>query len=186
MAGNRRMKNCSWLRNKLWLQGVSHGISRHPSPGRFCSGVRRRPHRRRRSCAAASGVGLSTVHNRARRSRQQVAFQLWPDSSEEQARNNLRKVLHQLRHALPDYDRFLYIDSRTVQWRADAPYTLDVDEFASGLQRAAARPDDPAAQQTLLTEAIAHYQGDLLPSCYEEWIIPSGTAAPGVVGRWKN
>ena len=112
------------------------------------------------------------LHSRARQSRQHVAFQLWPDSSEEQARRNLRKALHQLRHALPDVDRFLHVDARTVQWRADAPYTLDVDQFENALHRAAGLTDNPATQATMLAEAVACYRGDLLPSCYDEWIIP--------------
>lgn len=111
------------------------------------------------------------LHSRARQSRQHVAFQLWPDSSEEQARGNLRKALHQLRHALPHPDRFLLVDARTVQWRTDAPYTLDVDEFEAGRHRAATLSDNPAAQQMALAEAVGHYRGNLLPSCYDEWIV---------------
>lgn len=34
-------------------------------------------------------------------SRKQLAFLFWPDSSEEQARTNLRNLLHLLRHAFP-------------------------------------------------------------------------------------
>lgn len=112
------------------------------------------------------------LHSRARQSRQHVAFQLWPDSNEEQARRNLRKALHQLRHALPDPDRFLHVDARTVQWRADAPYTLDVDAFENELRRAAGLTDNPATQQAALAAAVAWYRGDLLPSCYDEWIVP--------------
>ena len=40
--------------------------------------------------------------------RQHLAFLLWPDSSEAQARSNLRSLLHRLRHALPEaIDAFL-------------------------------------------------------------------------------
>ncbi len=39
--------------------------------------------------------------------RQQIAFQFWPDSSEKQAHTNLRKLLFQLRNALPDPDFIL-------------------------------------------------------------------------------
>jgi DNA-binding SARP family transcriptional activator len=112
------------------------------------------------------------LHSRARQSRPHVAFQLWPDSSEEQARGNLRKALHQLRHTLPDADRFLHVDARTVQWRADASYTLDVHEFENELHRAASMTDDPATQATVLAGVVTHYRGALLPSCYDEWIIP--------------
>lgn len=112
------------------------------------------------------------LHSRARQPRQHVAFQLWPDSSEEQARRNLRKALHQIRHALPDSDRFLHVDTRTVQWRTDGPCTLDVAEFENALHRAAGLTGSPATQATILAEAVALYRGDLLPSCYDDWIIP--------------
>ena len=112
------------------------------------------------------------LHSRARQPRQHVAFQLWPDSSEEQARGNLRKALHQIRHALPDSDRFLHVDTRTVQWRTDGPCTLDVAEFENALHRAAGLTGSPATQATILAEAVALYRGDLLPSCYDDWIIP--------------
>jgi DNA-binding SARP family transcriptional activator len=101
--------------------------------------------------------------------RQHVAFVFWPDTSEAQARNNLRQVLHQLRYALPDSDRFLQVDARTVGWRSDAPFFLDVHEFerALALADSAERPDDKLAA---LERAADLYRADLLPSCYDEWI----------------
>jgi predicted ATPase/DNA-binding SARP family transcriptional activator len=96
--------------------------------------------------------------------RYHLAFQFWPDSPEPQARTNLRKLFHQLHLALPDADRFLRADAQTVQWRPDAPFSLDVVEF----ERAAAQADSRRALQ----EAVALYRGDLLPSCYDDWIVP--------------
>src|SRR5437016_2744959 len=61
--------------------------------------------------------------------RQYLAFLFWPDATEAQARNNLRQLLHKLRQAVPDIDRFLYTDTSTVYWRPEALFTLDVDEF---------------------------------------------------------
>jgi len=46
--------------------------------------------------------------------RQRLAFLLWPDSTEAQARTNLRHVLHNLRRALPELDRYLEITPRTA------------------------------------------------------------------------
>src|SRR5215813_2178382 len=48
--------------------------------------------------------------------RSRLAFELWPDSDEHQARTNLRKLLHDLRHALPDIGEFVQIDNETVRW----------------------------------------------------------------------
>ena len=69
-------------------------------------------------------------HRDAPQSRQHLAYLFWPDAIEEQARNNLRQLLHQLRHALPDAGQFLYADTSTVQWRPDASCSLDAADFA--------------------------------------------------------
>lgn len=62
------------------------------------------------------------LHREAAHLRQHLAFLFWPNSSESQARNNLRQLLHALRLALPDADTFLAADHRTLHWRADGPY----------------------------------------------------------------
>ncbi len=36
--------------------------------------------------------------------RSRLAFELWPDSDERQARTNLRKLIHDFRHSLPDIE----------------------------------------------------------------------------------
>src|SRR5690349_2049149 len=69
------------------------------------------------------------MHRDAPQLRQHLAFLFWPDTGEAQARANLRQLLHQLRHALPDADTFLYVDTNTVYWRSEAPFQLDVAEF---------------------------------------------------------
>src|SRR4029453_2689231 len=87
------------------------------------------------------------LHRDAPQLRQHLAFLFWPDTSEAQARTNLRQLLHQLRHALPDADRFLYADSNTVCWRPDAPFQLDLAEFERALADAdaAEHADDQQA-----------------------------------------
>jgi DNA-binding SARP family transcriptional activator len=49
------------------------------------------------------------LHAHAPQSRRHLAFRLWPDSTEDQARTNLRRELHQLRHTLPEADQFLTV-----------------------------------------------------------------------------
>ena len=56
------------------------------------------------------------VLNRDAQHRSKLAFDLWPDSNESQARTNLRKLLHELRQSLVDVDVFLEINNETVQW----------------------------------------------------------------------
>lgn len=103
--------------------------------------------------------------------RQHLAFLFWPDASEPQARNNLRQVLHRLRHILPDAAHFLHADATTLRWHPDVPFQLDVVEFERALALAdAAEHED--GRCAALEEAALLYRADLLPSCYDEWIMP--------------
>ena len=104
------------------------------------------------------------LHRNAPRSRQHLAFLFWPDTGEAQALTNLRNLLFKLRQALPDPDRFLLTEAHAVQWRPDAPYTLDVAAFEAAAAQAATVAD--------LEQAALLYRGDLLPSCYDDWILP--------------
>ena len=118
------------------------------------------------------------IHRDAPQSRHQLAFLFWPDSPEKQALANLRNLLYRLRHSLPASDRFLDVDRKTLQWRLDSPYDLDIARFEEALEQAretrgdrdatADRPLDTVVRA--LKEAIDLYRGDLLPSCYDDWI----------------
>ena len=114
------------------------------------------------------------LHRGAPRPRQHLAFLFWPDSSEAQAQTNLRKLLYLLRQDLPEADRFLLSEGPYVQWRSDAPLSLDVANFETAMARAdqAAQAGDQAGQRQALEEAVAVYHGDLLPSCYDDWVLP--------------
>jgi DNA-binding SARP family transcriptional activator len=46
--------------------------------------------------------------------RRHIAFELWPDSTEEQALTNLRKQIHILKTMLPESDTFLEIQTVKV------------------------------------------------------------------------
>lgn len=105
------------------------------------------------------------LHRDAPVARQRLAFLFWPDSTEAQARSNLRNLLHTLGQALPNNgEHFVETDGQTVQWRAGAPYTLDVDTLLSALDKAQTAQD--------LQHALDIYRGPLLPSCYDDWIVP--------------
>ncbi|HEV3471992.1 MAG TPA: hypothetical protein VG408_02140, partial [Actinomycetota bacterium] len=66
------------------------------------------------------------LHRDAPQQRQHLAFVLWPDSTEAQARTNLRQLLHHLRRAIPESDSFLEVGAASIQWRPDGPFSLDV------------------------------------------------------------
>ena len=113
------------------------------------------------------------LHRAAPQSRTYLAAQLWPDSTEAQAHTNLRSLVHRLRHDLPEADHFLRIERQTLQWspHPDVSWTLDVADFERALAQAE-QARDPVAARTALEEAVALYRGDLLPVCYDEWILP--------------
>src|SRR5437016_14500150 len=114
------------------------------------------------------------LHRNAPQQRQHLAFLFWPDSTEAQARNNLRQLLHQLRQALPAVEHFLSADTHTLHWHPVTPFHLDVAEFEQALTLAdeVARHDDQQALQTTLEQADNLYRGELLLGCYDEWILP--------------
>src|SRR5215204_1291202 len=121
------------------------------------------------SARAETLLAYLVLHRDALQSRQHLAFVLWPDSSEAQARTNLRHVLHDLRRALPDADRFLDISPRTLRWRPDAPYWLDVAIFEDALALAQDAAEDGGL--AALREAVATYAGGLLDDCYDDWLV---------------
>jgi len=107
------------------------------------------------------------LHTGVPQSRAHVAFLFWPDSTEGQARTNLRHVLYRLRGAVPDPNAFLHADAKSLWWRPD-------DQFYTALAQAeqASVGSDPSAARAPLEQAIALYRGELLPSCYDDWILP--------------
>ena len=135
------------------------------------------------------------LHRTAPQDRSHLAFLLWPDSDEDQAHSNLRKLLHQLRQALqalPHSEHFLHADRHSLQWLPSLPapqegdpvrgtgiphvsWTLDVLDFEQAMARAeqAEQVQDTTAQRQAFEQAVDLYRGDLLPSCYDEWILPA-------------
>ena len=108
---------------------------------------------------AESLLAYLVLHRAAPQPRQRLAFLLWPDSTEAQARTNLRHLLHTLRRVLPDADRYLEVTARTLRWRPDAPVWLDVAAFEDALARGA------------LQEAVDIYSGELLQGSYDDWVL---------------
>src|SRR6266480_2745441 len=114
------------------------------------------------------------LHRDVPQQRQHLAFLFWPDTTESQARNNLRQLLHQLRQALPAVEQFLSADAHLLHWHPVTPCHLDVAEFEQTLTLAdeTARRNDQHGLQDALEQADNLYRGELLPGCYDEWILP--------------
>ena len=101
--------------------------------------------------------------------RDQVIDLLWPDSMPEAGGSNLRYVLHQLRHALPDISAPVVSDAARVTLNQAYRWETDLDRF---MDLACVAGDDVA----VLEEAAAFFRGEPLPDDrYEDWAsIPLG------------
>ena len=116
------------------------------------------------SARAQSLLGYLLVHRGAAVPRERLAASLWPESTEAQARTNLRHVLHTLRRGLPDADDHLEVTASTLRWRGTAPFWLDLAAFE--LLLAAGPPDRMAA----LTDAVALVAGELVEGADDAWL----------------
>ena len=104
------------------------------------------------------------LHREGVTSREDVAFQLFPDESPEAAFANLRRHIHLLSRKLSEFadgQRWIVADHRTVAWNADIPIDLDLDHFS----RACETPGQGL-------EAAALYRGQLATDVGDEWIEP--------------
>lgn len=81
---------------------------------------------------------------------------LWPDSTEANARKNLRQALWRLRKAIGE--DYLITDAETVAFDSDAAFWLDVAVLE-------------LAPEEDLEAVAAAYLGELLPGFYEDWVL---------------
>ncbi len=112
---------------------------------------------------AQSLLAYMVLHAGEPLTRRHLAFLLWSDSSEDQARSNLRKLLHDLRRLLPEVDSLIEAQGPSLLWRRDAPYTLDVADFERSVEQATSAKE--------LQQAVGLYRGPLLQSCYDDWVL---------------
>jgi DNA-binding SARP family transcriptional activator len=120
------------------------------------------------SARVASLIAYLVLNRDTQHSRQHLAYLLWPDSTDAQARTNLRHLLHKIRRS-PEINDLIQVTPRTVGWRLNRAVRLDVGKFESALDRAADLDD--ASRLTMLTQAVDTYPGDLLPGCYDDWLL---------------
>jgi DNA-binding SARP family transcriptional activator len=110
---------------------------------------------------ALSLLAYLLVNGTAPLPRDSVAFALWPDDMEADARANLRRHLFYLTNdvlpAPPPKLPWILADKRTIGWNLAAPAWCDVREFE--------QLDAGAAG-----EAVELYAGDLLEGFEDEWL----------------
>jgi serine/threonine protein kinase len=112
------------------------------------------PPRASQSLFAYLALGRDTFHRR-----EMLAGMFWPDSSETNARSNLRQALWQIRSGIGQ-DIFV-ADKVTVSLDPEMEIEVDADRL---------RLDATASMDAML-EAVDLYQGDLLPGFYNDWVI---------------
>ncbi|MFN2118815.1 MAG: tetratricopeptide repeat protein, partial [Anaerolineales bacterium] len=95
--------------------------------------------------------------------REKLAGQLWPESTEERAREYLRHALWRIRKALEPVaaDKLIHTHDFNVTFDAAGNYWLDTAAVTGAPQRKS--PDD-------LIQALRAYGGELLPGFYDEWV----------------
>ena len=96
--------------------------------------------------------------------REKLAGLLWPDSSEDNARSNLRHELWRLRKALEiEGESYFVVDDLSIAFNPQSDYFLDVHKLEN--------PPLEASSTDELSAALAVYRGELLPGFYDEWVF---------------
>jgi non-specific serine/threonine protein kinase len=96
--------------------------------------------------------------------REKLAGMLWPDSTEEAARDYLRHALWRIRKALQEAAAASHLeaDDLTIGFNAAADIMLDT---------ATVKGAAGAADVEALKQALSAYGGELLPGFYEDWVV---------------
>jgi DNA-binding SARP family transcriptional activator/tetratricopeptide (TPR) repeat protein len=125
-----------------------------------------------RSSRSIALLGFLAVHADAPQPRQRLAAIFWPDSTEQQARTNLRRELHHLRVLLGD-DPSLVVEPATLMWRESPTCRVDVCVFHHERQlalQALATGDDHEFLEHGAA-GVEEYHGDLLPGMFDDWVL---------------
>jgi DNA-binding SARP family transcriptional activator/tetratricopeptide (TPR) repeat protein len=135
------------------------------------------------------------LHSEVPQARQHLAGVFWPDSTEAQARTNLRRELHNLRLILKD-DPSLTVQPMTLTWRDSASCRVDVRVFEAERREAtsARSSGDGTGFVAHAEAAIAEYRGELMPGSYDDWVLDEREPllracvdlCDGVIGAYRD
>ncbi len=107
-------------------------------------------------------LAFLVLNRGAHLTRDLVAFSLWPDDSEAEARGKLRRYLYQVTSALPPSPvPYVISKEESLSWNEDAGVWIDVDEF-----------ERCVVDESRWSEAVELYAGDLALPVYDDWITP--------------
>lgn len=122
------------------------------------------PSRAAQSLFAYLLLTAGTAHRR-----EKLAGLLWPDTTDENARSNLRNELWRLRKAIETKTPrkkavpYLLVDEISIGFNAESDYWLDVSIVQKTLAEQASADH--------LIETLSLYRGELLPGFYDEWVV---------------
>ena len=114
------------------------------------------PSRSAQSLLAYLLLNAGTAHRRVK-----LAGLFWPDTSESNARNNLRHALWRIRKAI-GHDHLL-TDNVSVTLDTASDYWLDAAVLETAVD------EDGSADE--LIDIVAVYTGELLPGFYDDWVV---------------
>ncbi len=123
-------------------------------------------------------LGFLVIHRHRTHQREVLASILWEAVDEARARHRINTALWRLRRALaaPDAGAECIVSEPGggVGFNPRACRWLDVATFEDTIaQVTRAAPGMPGATEvTALERALDLYAGDLLPGCYDEWVMP--------------
>ena len=117
------------------------------------------PSRAGQSLLAYLALTAGTPHRR-----EKLAGIFWPETSDENARRNLRQELWRIRKAISTQKSsggdYLLAEELTITFNRETEYWLDARQM-----------DKSELDLQSLTANLSLYQGELLPGFYEEWVV---------------
>lgn len=132
-----------------------------------------------RTAAARSLLAYLALHRGRPLPRDLLAGTFWPDRPNAEARKALSDALWQVRQSLGPAAGRLAVEREAACFTLLPQDTLDVDSFGEPLQRYREQTSGgslpPAGLSACLAEihaAAALYTADLLPECYDDWVLP--------------
>jgi DNA-binding SARP family transcriptional activator len=124
-------------------------------------------------------LGFLVIHRHRTHQREVLASILWEEVDEARARHRINTALWRLRRALAAPDAkadecivsepggSVGFDPRACRWLDVATFE---DTIAQVTRAAPGVPGEP--EVAALERALDLYAGDLLPGCYDEWVMP--------------
>lgn len=112
------------------------------------------------------------IHRQTPQLRRRLAGQLWPETTDQQARTNLRKELYHLRKTLPAIDQLVVSTAQSLHWQPQIACVLDIEVFETALIQAKEGDRSDEVKACELESALQLYSGELWPDCDDDWIEP--------------